>query len=336
MIIAGYDHEPYAHMIPASRFVADIEKSIHDTSGITTFKGSLASYFLENNSTASASAAQENSLPRQDTPTTYRTTTVVPSHVTAPRPPPAAAFTSTRHNDLGPESEPTQPPVINLPQAPSDAKRINRLWVLKQRLTGSVRQTTSSFSHQVQIELDRIHKFVQTRRTGPTISDPYDAEPDHGESRYTPNPPQDRTGDYIYEKLDSQGFNSPIALLAALEYLASWYNLFAVYLATSSIDFVYSNPEMPESDGLGSGSLSGLVVLIGMSVGMFASGLLATFFGSLKASSLFLVVLLFSIIFMLALDIEEDTQLLRVVMWQLFMGLGIGSSVRAALVLIAE
>ena len=323
-------------MIPASRFVGDIKKSIHDTSGITTFKGSLASYFLEDNSTASASAAQENSLPPPDTPTAFTITSsaVAPSHVTAPRPPPAAALTSTRQNDLGPESESTQSPVINLPQAPPDAKRINRLWVLKKRLTGSVQQTTSSFSHQVQIELDRLHQFVQSRRTGPTISDPYDTEADHEGTRYTPNSPQERTREHIYEKLDTQGFNGPIALLAALEYLASWYNLFAVYLATSSIDFVHSNPELPASDWLGSGSLSGLVVLIGMSVGMFASGLLATFFGSLEASSFFLVVLLSSIICMLAIDFQGTPG--PVVVWQFFMGLGIGSSVRTTLPLIVD
>lgn len=316
MIIAVYDYEPYAHMVPASRFVGDIKNSTPDTPSITAFKGSLAKYFLENVTTsASASTTQEHSLPPQDTPTPPDVTIVTPAHVTAPRPLRPAVRPLPRANDVSPEFEATQH------RAHAARKRINHLRVLQRWVVpSSLQKIRAPPTHFTSLDREM------------TNSGLYSGHLD--DERYEENSPPEQIVAYICKELDTQGFNRPLALLAALEYFASWYNLFAINLATSSLDFVYSDSETPENGGLGSGVLSSLPVLVGMSMGMFAGGQLATIYGSSNISPLFLTVLLCGNIAMLATASQRNTSL--IVVWQVIAGLGIGSCVRITLVLVVS
>lgn len=325
MIIAGYDDEPYAHMIAASRFVADIKNSIPNTPSITAFKGSLAKYFSENKmcATISASTSHQKSLPSQATPSSSRTTpgTTAPFQVTAPLPPPPAVQLSPRSNNINNIFE------LIRPRSHPVAKRTNRVSLQLAKTSVQPRNFIiyrNSTRNPVRTS-SPVHETIYDSR--------HDPDDEHEESRYIPNASSlDPTGAHIYKDLDTQKFNRPVAFLAALEYLASWYSLFAVNLTASSLDFVYSNPESAaENDVLGSGVLP---VLLGMSAGMFASGLFATFHGNLKISSAFLVVLLVGIIGMLASISQRNVSL--ILFWEVIMGLGIGSSVSTNLFFVAD
>ena len=219
--------------------------------------------------------------------------------------------------------------------------------MFQQRVSSSVQQRKSNLSHEFQIASVRVQQFVSRAAPihHPVTSLDHGAAnsglypnggryPDHlddenGESRYVPHSSREQIAANIYKDLDTQGFNGPVALLAALEYLASWCSLFAINLATTSLDFIYSDAE---SDVLGSGVISSLPVLVGMSAGMLASGQLVTLYGSKKISPLFLSVLLFGSIGTFATSYRNNTYL--ILLWQIIMGIGIGSSVRTTLFLV--
>lgn len=345
MVIAGYDHEPYAHMIPASRLVADIKKSIPDTPSIAPFKGSLAkgSMALEDPASPSVSASQgildSSSSPMSlvVTPTPQAMSDILaPSQpiVTLQRPP--ATVLPSPHINLEHESEEIEPREHTVIQNRSTTPRTST-----QRATGTLQRGQSRLSRLLQSGSVRLNIFLwRIRRSQgvatPDLSDDSALSLDQHEPTYRITSPRgaaqeaesgDRLIRAITQLLDPQNFNKPLALLASLEYFASWYNLFALNLATSAIDFVHSDPEVSGSNtGLGPTALSGLLVLLGMAVGMLVSGHLATFYGRLITSFLSLGVLLFGIIGLLVMGTVSSTS--SIIYWQVIMGLGIGSLVR--------
>ena len=233
MIIAGYEQEPYAHMIPARLLMENIKRSLTHTTDITTFDGDLAGYLRNNNKSALSSIL----LPPQGTSSTQ-----APAAAAIPDATPSAATQTSTHVEV-PQDQPTE-------------------------------------------EV----------------------------------PAPDSTLAAIVNGLDDMGFNGTVFLMSALDYFTAWYNLFAVSLVASSLDFVYTFPESSRTM-----LLSGVIVLVGMALGMLGGGFYANWYGVRMVSAFFRVVLLVGIVGMTTSGVAgEELSTSLIVLWQILTGLGIG------------
>ncbi|KAK4184602.1 major facilitator superfamily domain-containing protein [Podospora australis] len=309
MIIAGYEDEPCAHMIPASRLMSDIKLSIGKT-GLTTFQGSLLEYHLNGmrSNLASSSLLVGESSSRPPATQTSQVTSPESAHLQQPQ---------------GPSGNP-QPPT----HSTSEPEAENALPTSHTgRLSRAVKQSVSALSRSSRHPRAWASERVTHRGGNPAAGIDLPQGPES--SNLANQEDQLAPGSYtspslldVVKVLENQGFNLTVAFVAASEYFASWCSLFTVGLVNSSIDSVDPSPDIYRTL-----LLSGLPFLAAMAVGMLLGGMFSNMFGGRITSATSLLLLLLGSIAMLVVSAREGSQVGRgaLLSSEMIMALGIGS-----------
>ncbi|KAK5662699.1 hypothetical protein OQA88_8615 [Cercophora sp. LCS_1] len=336
IIIAGFDHEPYAHMIPAGRLVADIEQSLPDA-------------------------------PTVDLPANVSLDPVAPIQPRDAPPIPSAANLSPRttsSQDQPPSHPPHVPPPTLQPSmlrraAVLDFRKLFKqtdvilqgigmsFYTWREDLSYSLASQTGSALQRMGITHPTwLGGFPQAHSHEPT-SYPYSQESDgertptagEAHSSYLRSfgatheiPRSTSSLKVVTGVLDRvKSLHKTVLFTACLEYFAACYNLFSLNLAAAVFDFLYE-PRGYTRTLL----LSALPALVGILVGSLSSGVVAGRIGVIRTSTMFLVCLLIGIIGLSTVNIDSTFIIALVFVWQFVMGLGIGSASLMPAIIVTE